>query len=146
MKEVVWIEPDTLFEHDFVAIRTKMAEYAAQVACLQGFLTPDLLKKEYRYANSLNPMYGHCYVASEVLWHINDRKLDVYHGRDKWDVVHWWLWDSADSVRIDATADQYYSVDRLPPYNVGRRSSFLTNEPSKRALIVIDRVYANENI
>ena len=33
-------------------------------------LTPDLLKPIYREKNKTNPMYGHCYVATESPYHL----------------------------------------------------------------------------
>jgi hypothetical protein len=40
------------------------------IEAIKQSLTPDLLKKPYREENSTNPMFGHCYVASEALFHI----------------------------------------------------------------------------
>ena len=55
-------------------------------------LTPDLLKPEYRAANENNPLFGHCYVASETLFHLMDSsEVKPCCGRDGDGVVHWWL-------------------------------------------------------
>jgi hypothetical protein len=62
------------------------------------------------------------------------------HGRDDRGIVHWWLFDTAKRKIIDVTADQYFSVGLIPPYDRGRLGSFLTNKPSKRCLILMDRV------
>ena len=107
---------------------------------IQTALTPDLLKPEYRRRwNPDNPMYGHCYVASEVLYHMlggSESGWNPWHGRDENGVVHWWL--QRRYVRLDPTADQYQ--DRDPPYENGRRGAFLTKAPSKRARIVMERI------
>ena len=105
-----------------------------------GVLTPDLLKKEYR--NCGNRFYGHCYVATEALWHMMGGKesgLHPTHGKDHKGVIHWWLED--DQLKIyDVTAKQYTDEGLIPPYNKRKRSGFLTKEPSKRAREVIRRV------
>jgi hypothetical protein len=109
---------------------------------IQKCLTPDLLKKEYRAENASNPMFGHCYVASEVLYH----KIKPYGdysaacGRDPNGIVHWWIVDNLTGERYDTTADQYLSKGLTPPYDVGRKTGFLTKLPSKRAKIVLARM------
>jgi len=108
---------------------------------IQSVLTPDLLKPAYRAKNKNNPMYGHCYAASEAAYHLF-AKADGYfpvRGRDSRGVCHWWL-ENEDRDRLDITADQYFSVGRVPPYWNGKRGGFLTKEPSKRAAEIIRRV------
>ena len=109
---------------------------------IQKCLTPDLLKKEYRAENSTNPMFGHCYVASEALFHsLGDRnKYSAACGRDEQGVVHWWIVDNTTGEIHDPTSDQYISKGLSPPYAVGRRTGFLTKLPSKRAQIVLARM------
>lgn len=109
---------------------------------IQGQLTPDLLKKQFREENKSNPMYGHCYVASEALFHLLGKEYSDYKpycGKGESGVNHWWLQNSKGDI-LDPTADQYYSVGKKPPYEKGRRKAFLTNFPSKRAVILIERV------
>ncbi len=104
-------------------------------------LSSDLLKKEYRTTNKDNPLFGHCYVATETLYHLmNSDTVKPCCGRDSNGVVHWWLQYRKSGKRIDPTADQYYSTGEVPPYEVGRGSGFLTKEPSKRSRVVINRV------
>jgi hypothetical protein len=112
------------------------------IEAIKKSLTPDLLKKRYREENSINPMFGHCYVASEALYHILNKpsRYQPVHGRDEVGIVHWWIVDKETNEIIDVTADQYFSVGKIPPYSVGRRGSFLTNLPSKRCIVVMDRV------
>ena len=108
---------------------------------IQKCLSPDLLKKEYRAENATNPMFGHCYVASEVLYHmLGPDKYSAACGRDERGIVHWWIVDKVTGEVHDATADQYLSKSLIPPYAKGRRTGFLTKGPSKRAQIVLARM------
>jgi 2-polyprenyl-3-methyl-5-hydroxy-6-metoxy-1,4-benzoquinol methylase len=105
-------------------------------------LTPDLLKRDYVEANKTNETYGHCYAASEALYHLLGGKasgLVPMNGKDSNGVVHWWL-RSKDSRVIDPTATQYTSIGLNPPYEAGKGGGFLTKEPSRRAQTIIDRV------
>lgn len=108
-------------------------------------LSPDLLKPEYRKRNEENPMFGHCYVASETLYHLlkervgSDRFKPMW-GKDEEGITHWWLVDTQTGKRLDVTADQYYSQGKTPPYENGRGASFLTNEPSKRCKKLLKRI------
>lgn len=107
-------------------------------------LTPDLLKPQYRERNASNPMFGHCYVATEAFYHLTKDehlgRFSIFHGKDDEGIVHWWLHDNKNIRLVDITADQYYSVGKNPPYENSRRGAFLTAEPSKRAVIVMKRV------
>ena len=96
-----------------------------------------LLKSPYKKENLNNPTYGHCYVATELLFHLlksNKQLADFrsYCGKDDLGVTHWWL-ANEDMVILDPTADQYLSVERIPPYDVGRKQNFITPNLSKRA-------------
>lgn len=119
-------------------------EFDTLIEKIQKSLTPDLLKKQYRERNATNPMFGHCYVATEAFFHLTKStfpgRFSIYHGRDDEGIVHWWLHDNQSVKILDITADQYYSLHKTPPYENGRRGSFLTNEPSKRAVIVMEKV------
>ena len=102
---------------------------------IQGTLSPDLLRPRYRNCTGLE---GHCYVAAEALWHLTDRRLDVYFARyrdrHRWH-THWWLQDGEQIW--DPTAGQF---PRGFNYRLGRRGGFLTRNPSIRAREVIRRV------
>lgn len=103
-------------------------------------LTPDLLKPAYREQNKTNPMYGHCYVATECMYHLMEPTDYFPHwGKDEDGITHWWLEDSSGRI-IDATKEQYESVNKTPPYDNGRRAWFLTNEPSKRTQELMGRL------
>jgi len=106
-------------------------------------LTPGLLKPQFREQNKKNPMYGHCYVATEAMFHLLGGKDGYFApccGKDSEGIVHWWLQDKRSGAIVDITADQYYSVGKKPPYFKGKRKGFLTKVPSKRAKILIERV------
>lgn len=110
---------------------------------VQRALTPDLLKPAFRAVWSPeNPLYGHCYVAAEALFHLLGGKASGYvphAARDGHGIVHWWL-ETADGRILDPTAAQYLSIGEQPPYAHGRGKGFLTRAPSKRAQRVMERV------
>jgi len=109
---------------------------------IRSNLTPELLKPQYRIENSINPMFGHCYVASEVLYHMikDSGNYSACCARDERGVVHWWIVDNETSKIYDTTSDQYYSRGLVPPYSNGKKTGFLTKDPSKRALIVMQKM------
>ncbi len=81
------------------------------IASIQKTLTPDLLRPEYRAKNKGNPLYGHCYTASEALFHLLKEhfpKLEFKpcRGRDDAGVVHGWLVNDKGDI-LDPTAEQY---------------------------------------
>jgi hypothetical protein len=112
------------------------------IAQIQAALTPDLLKRPYREENTTNPMFGHCYVATEALFHLlPDREnYCACRGRDDRGIVHWWLVHKPTNQIFDVTADQYLSKGLVPPYSRGKRCGFLTNDPSKRCCLLLERV------
>lgn len=109
---------------------------------VKAVLTPDLLKPNYRrlVEAGANPMTGHCYVATEALWHLLGGSRSPY----KTMVIrheggtHWFLLGD-DGTIIDATKEQF----RTPvPYELARGNGFMTTtpKPSARARTVIQRV------
>ena len=109
---------------------------------IQSKLTPDLLKPEYKSYNKFVPAFGHCYVASEALYHLSGGKasgLSVKRARDDFQITHWWLEDSQGNI-FDPTADQYRYHKIDPPYSRGVKTGFLTKSASKRAMTLIKRV------
>lgn len=108
---------------------------------IRGVLTPDLLKPAFR-AGGAHPAHGHCYAASEALWHMLGGPasgLTPCRGRDGDGIVHWWLDDDAGRV-LDPTAGQYLAAGKAPSYAAGRRGGFLTRAPSTRAREIMRRV------
>jgi len=111
---------------------------------IRDSLTPELLKPEYVDDNKENPMFGHCYISSEALYY----KLKEYHktrfkavcGKDDEGITHWWIVDTQTGRRFDVTADQYYSIGKTPPYENGTITGFLTNKPSKRCQVLLNKM------
>ena len=117
----------------------------ALLEMVRSNLTADLLKPEYREKNKTNPMYGHCYVATESIYHLLKSKNYFPHcARDEDGIVHWWL-ESENGHKIDATKDQYTVQNKTPPYDIGKKQWFLTKAPSKRSKELISRIMTIED-
>jgi hypothetical protein len=97
-------------------------------------LTDELRLPMYR--GNPNPLSGHCYIASEALFYLADKKLKPmfikHEGKS-----HWFLKDANGRV-IDLTSSQFKNP---VPYHKAVGKGFLTNKPSKRAQILIQRVH-----
>lgn len=107
---------------------------------IKKVLSPDLLKKQYREQNMGNPMFGHCYIATEALFHLlKDTRYAPMRGRDDAGIVHWWLIDKETGKVLDPTSEQYTSKGLTPPYANGKSGGFLTKTPSKRCKEVLHR-------
>lgn len=100
-------------------------------------LDDSFLKKEYLNDKRRNKYTGHCYVASEVYYHLSNEKLEVYHIRHE-ATTHWFLKDSKGCI-IDLTYKQFKTE---VPYELGRRGFFLTKSPSKRSKRLINKINA----
>ena len=118
---------------------------SALVGEIQGVLTPDLLRGQWK-SKASGGVSGHCYIAAEALYHMLGGKAKGYtpvvlshrtwpSGLDDGE-THWFI-VSDDGEILDPTKDQF---DTEIPYEVGKRTGFLTKHPSKRASIIIDRV------
>ncbi len=104
-------------------------------AVLVSCLTDDLRRPPWR--GNPNPLAGHCYVASEALYHIlgqvDLKPMFLRH----LGCPHWFLLRK-DGVVIDVTAKQFKTV---PDYSKAVGKGFLTKQPSRRARFVIKRFY-----
>jgi hypothetical protein len=108
------------------------------VAIVRSVLTPELLPPEWQ--SHPHPLGGYCYVASEALYYLlggseaglTAKRAPCAGGE------HWWLEGRADKL-IDATADQF--EDDFD-YGTGVASTFLTPEPSPRAVKIMVRAGA----
>ena len=91
---------------------------------IQKNLTPDLLKrKKLMFRCDINKYYGHCYHATQALYYLMDTdKLVPMSGEDYRGEKHWWL-QNKDNI-YDCTAEQYWTVGKLPPYHVGKKSKW----------------------
>lgn len=104
---------------------------------VQGALTDDLRHAPWK--GDPNPLTGHCYVASEALYHLMGGKAAGLHPMfiKHEGQPHWFLRHESGKI-IDPTADQF----AIPvPYDQARGKGFLRGEQvSKRAQVVMDRV------
>ena len=107
-------------------------------------LTPDLLshkKLMYRQDLLTNKYYGHCYHSTQALYYLMDTdtlvpmKGEVYRGETPWRVQD-------DDKIYDVTADQYYSVDKTPPYENGKKTKWYgwKQRPQQITLDLMKRV------
>lgn len=100
-------------------------------------LTDDLRRAPWR--GSPCHVAGHCYVASEAMWHALGGKDSgftpavIRHEG----ATHWFLRNARTGDVLDLTADQFSSP---VPYSRGRGCGFLTRSPSRRARIVLYRM------
>lgn len=108
------------------------------VADIVKHLSDDLRKPEYQ--GHPNPLHGHCYVASEAYWHLtSERYYLVPHYIRHEGTTHWYLGHiNYEYDFVDLTAGQF---DSIVPYKDGTPCGFLTRQPSKRAQILIQRVW-----
>lgn len=103
---------------------------------VRSCLDESLRKPAYR--NHPNPMAGHCYVASEALYHRLGGKgagwtpQTIRHEGGP----HWFLRHREGAI-IDPTADQF---ETPVPYDQGKGCGFLTRQPSARAQRVLDQL------
>ncbi len=84
------------------------------------------------WKGSANFMAGHCYVASEALWHAlggmaSEWRPQVVRHEG---ATHWFLRSLRTAEVLDITRDQF----KTPvPYEAAHGCGFLTRDPSKRA-------------
>jgi hypothetical protein len=111
-------------------------QHRKAVEDVRSCLSDDLRKKEYR--GNPNPVAGHCYVASEVLYHQLGGKgagwtpQSIRHEGGP----HWYL-KHQDGSLIDPTADQFTTP---VPYAQGKGCGFLTRQPSARSQSILDQL------
>lgn len=113
------------------------------IEALHSCLTKDLLKKQYQSDYEKNHFTtGHCYIASEAVFHTFGGKDEwsAYSGRDHNNGTHWWLKNKLTKEIVDPTKEQYTSIGIEPPYDKGRPCAFLTREPSARARDLMTRI------
>ncbi len=102
-------------------------------------LSPELLRPEYRKRRGKHRLFGHCYVATEAMYHLCGGTTSGYCPQ----VIrheggtHWYLKKAVGSRITDLTAAQFATP---VPYAQGRGCGFLTTKPSQRTCEVIERV------
>lgn len=111
---------------------------------LRTCLSDDLLKPKYRKRYREVNTAGHCYVASEAVYHLVGKKLKYkpYYVKVNGD-THWFLMH-VDKVNIlDPTYDQFKT---LPSYKEAKHCAFLTKKPSKRCRTLLQRIRKSLNL
>lgn len=93
-----------------------------------------------RWRGHPNHLAGHCYTASEALWHLGAREAGFRPLNVKHEGTSHWCLKRDDGAIIDPTVGQFVTV---PDYTTGVRRGFLTRHPSKRAQTIIDRLCIN---
>jgi hypothetical protein len=137
-------EGDKIFETrqlTFEPYRYSEANMSLVMGLIRKNLTPDLLTPKYREENKTNPMFGHCYHSTQTLFYLMDTDALVpMCGTDYRNDKHWWL-QNGDKI-YDLTAEQYYTVGKLPPYHNGKPSKWYgwKQRPHQRSLDLIVRV------
>ena len=131
-------------------------EYTENNMCLvmgliKQNLSPDLLRgrKSLMYPDDIqtNKYYGHCYHSSQALYYLmNTDKLQPMSAEDYRGEKHWWL--QSDEKIYDPTADQYYSVGKLSPYEIGKKSRWYgwKQRPQQISLDLMIKVLGNRLI
>jgi len=129
----------------------------AVAQAVQSVLTAELLKPEWRRKAALSErrFLGHCYVASEALYHLLGGKAKGYRAVNLSKKAaprfgpHWWVENPSGEV-IDVTAEQFAEP---VPYYLGVYKAWITSlpkppggwkevPPSKAALAVMQRAEA----
>ena len=101
-------------------------------------LTSDLIKTKYK---NKSKHYGYCYIVSEAAYHLyaKEKGFSPYVAKDCYGLTHWWLQNNKNEI-IDIVAHAYYDDGEEPPYKNGRKTAFLTKQPSKRCKIILERI------
>ena len=78
----------------------------------------------YREMNLGNPLFGHCYHATQAMYFFfQDANLKAMSAKCQGPAEqHWWLQDG-DKI-IDVTAEQYDAFDFDPPYDKGKETKW----------------------
>ena len=104
-------------------------------------LDDTLLNPKYKILKNRNNLTGHCYIATEALYYLIDdnEKINYTPARIAINGInHWVLVNKTTNVIYDITKDQFeFPID----YSKIRKCWFLTKNPSKRTLILLNRIY-----
>lgn len=103
---------------------------------VRAALSDDLRRAPWKGAT--NPFAGHCYVASETVFHIlGGRAAGITPIHMKHEAQPHWALRFSDGSIVDPTGDQFAT---RPNYSMARNATFLTVAPSQRAVTLIARV------
>ena len=111
---------------------------------IQGALSLELLHPAYKPTEKdwQDACKNHCYVATEAAYHLFGKKAGfvpyVYPHGDG--TTHWWLVHQETGAVLDPSGPQLKGKTSL--YKGGRRATFLTRKPSRRAVELMRRVRA----
>lgn len=113
------------------------------VKLIRANLTDDLLKPEWRRRPRRSASAGHCYVATEALYHLMGGKRSGFTPTSGPcpGGSHWWLQDDEGRI-IDVTGDQFTAKELRKIHAFGRGRGFMGKPgvPSARARELIARV------
>jgi len=129
----------------FEPYRYSQNNVALVMGLIRRNLTPNLLSPKYREENLKNPTYGHCYHSTQAMYYLMDTdRLQPMSGVDYRGDIHWWLQDG--ELIYDITAEQYYTVGKLPPYHCGKKSQWYgwKGRPHQRSLNLMVRVLGDK--
>ena len=106
-------------------------------------LTIDLLPKKMQDRNingGSNGTYGHCHTAAGVIYKIfGPKNVHMYRALDDEGIYHWWIIDKNGKL-IDPTSEQYFLLNRIPPYANGNKAGLLGFAYKQRVLTLLERV------
>jgi hypothetical protein len=115
---------------------------------IRANLTDDLLHPKYRDERHIRLSHttGHCYIATEALYYsLTKQQQEIF--RPCYlkinNITHWFLRrievgkEDVILTILDPTNDQF--TGQLP-YELGINGGFLTKTPSKRTIILMDRI------
>lgn len=88
------------------------------------------------WKGSLNPLAGHCYVASEAAQYLLGRVWKLCRLNHK-GIIHWYLWHRDDGILLDLTSAQFKDV---PDYRTGSVAGFLPQTPCRRTRMLLQRL------
>ncbi len=133
------LAPAPMQKSETLAKKDKAEKYVGDI---RNVLSEDLLKPQYK--GSDHCMKGHCYVASEALYHLLGGKEAGWtpHHVQHEGGPHWFLKHAGGRI-IDPTSDQF----KTPvPYHKGQGGGFLTDFPSERTRGVLERMLGEGTI
>ena len=97
-------------------------------------LEPKFCPPKFRGINENNPLFGHCYHATQAMYYFfKDVNLKAMSAKCQGPAEqHWWLQDG-DKI-IDITAEQYDMFNFDPPYDKGKETKWYgwKNRPHRK--------------
>jgi hypothetical protein len=101
----------------------------------------------YRDENMGNPLFGHCYHATQALYYFfKDANLKVMSAPCEIAQQHWWVQDGNNI--IDITAGQYEAFGIDPPYDKGKETKWYgwKNRPHRKSQNLMKLVQPSANL